>query len=88
MKIWKSVPSYWYDSRWYYFAKNHGRAYAVGATLAYLVGGGLNYLRCRITGKERGVNPGFLTSMISHDLRALLRRPVTSHSQERRGTVS
>ncbi len=78
MKNWTRVPPYWYDSRWYYFTKNHGTAYAIAATLAHLLGGSLHYLRCLITRRERRVKPGFLTTMLAHDLRALLRRKKTS----------
>ncbi|WP_457773878.1 glycosyltransferase family 2 protein [Phycobium rhodophyticola] len=39
MKDWARVPDYWFNSRWYYFCKNHGRGYAVAATLAHVAGG-------------------------------------------------
>lgn len=84
MKTWARVPPYWYDSRWYYFSKNYGTLYAVGATLAHLLGGGLHYLRCLVTRKERRVKPGFLTTMLSHDLRVLLRPQALSQASEHR----
>lgn len=86
-KVWKRIPSYWYDSRWHYFAKNHGKVYAVCATLAHLLGGGLNYLRCLVTGKERGARPGLLTTMLVHDVKALMRRQTMSPLPENRDTV-
>ncbi len=40
----KPRPRYWYDSRRRYFAKNHGRCFAIVAEFAYLFG----LLTCRI----------------------------------------
>ena len=75
MKDWARVPDYWFDSRWHYFAKSHGRPYAAAATLAHAAGGALHRLRCRLTGR-RPVDPaGFLRTLLRHDLRAL-RTPV------------
>ncbi|WP_299552975.1 glycosyltransferase family 2 protein [uncultured Tateyamaria sp.] len=87
MKTWQRVPDYWYDSRWYYFSKNHGRVYAASSTLLHLVGGALHWLRCKATGKACSIAPGFLTTMLRHDLRALFaasapaRIPTMSQSQ-------
>lgn len=75
MKEWKRVPPYWYNSRWHYFSKNHGRIYAATATLLHLCGGWLNALRCLIMRRERSVTPGFLKTMLAHDIRALTKRP-------------
>ncbi|HCQ64033.1 MAG TPA: glycosyl transferase [Rhodobacteraceae bacterium] len=72
MKTWGRVPGYWFDSRWHYFAKNHGIGYAALASLAHLAGGGLHWLRCTLTRRDRGVAPGFLTTLLAHDARALL----------------
>ncbi len=72
MKTWGRVPGYWFDSRLYYFRKNHGRLYAALATLMHLTGGGLHWLRCLITRKQRGVAPYFLLSMVRHDLAAMI----------------
>lgn len=88
MKEWKRMPPYWYDSRWHYFSKNHGRGYAFAATAMHLLGGGLHYLRCLVTRRERKVTSGFLSEMFAHDLRALLRRPAASQVQESRDTIS
>ena len=35
---WERMPSYWFDSRWYYFRKNYGLAYTVAVTLSLLAG--------------------------------------------------
>jgi len=72
MKEWQRVPDYWFDSRLYYFRKNHGTAYAALATVAHVIGGGLHRLRCLITRKPPADPPGFLRTLIAHDARALL----------------
>lgn len=51
MKGWTRVPSYWLDSRRRYFLAHHGRAGFVAATLARLVGMGLNRTRLALTGR-------------------------------------
>lgn len=73
MKTWDRVPAYWFDSRFYYFVKNHGVAYTALATALHLFGGVLHRLRCLVTSKERGVSPHFLRTLARHDLAALPR---------------
>ena len=73
MKEWQIYPSYWYDSRFYYFAANFGRAYAMGATAAHWAGAFLFWMRCTLTGKRRGLPPRYLRRLLSHDLRAMVR---------------
>lgn len=94
MKRWSEVPGYWYDSRLRYFAKNHGTAYAAGATLAHLAGGVLWRLRRVIQRKPPADPPRFLRRLVAHDLSAALaglrrapdrttrRTPVTSPRPE------
>jgi GT2 family glycosyltransferase len=67
MKEWKRVPDYWFASRWHYLTKNHGRAYAACATILHLIGGGLHWLRCKVTGKAYDGAPHFLRTMARHD---------------------
>jgi GT2 family glycosyltransferase len=74
MKTWRRVPGFWLDSRWHYFTKTHGRAYAAAATLAHLTGGALWRLRRLVQGKPRIDPPHFLRDLLAHDLRALVRR--------------
>jgi len=75
MKTWKATPDYWYDSRWYYFAKNHGRAYAGLASVLHITGGCLHFLRCILFGRKSTIPLRFLTTMARHDFAALLQRP-------------
>lgn len=44
------APDYWYQSRAYYFRKNHGRAYALAADLAWMAGALLYYARSKVAG--------------------------------------
>lgn len=73
MKSWGRIPGFWLDSRWHYFTKNHGTAYAVVATLAALSAGGLWRLRLLIQNKDRGDPPRYLRDMAAHHARALIR---------------
>lgn len=73
MKEWKRVPNYWFDSRWYYFTKNYGRGYAACATMLHLTGGGLDWLRRKLTGKSPARAPHFLRTMARHDAAALFK---------------
>lgn len=73
MKTWARIPGFWLDSRWYYFARSHGRGYAAAATLAHVAGGVLWRARCVIEGKDRVDPPRFLRDLSRHALRALLR---------------
>ena len=74
MKGWDRVPDYWYDSRYYYFSKHHGWWGAVLATKARVAGTWLFRLRCALTRRPHGDPPGYLSTMIAHDMRALTHR--------------
>jgi hypothetical protein len=73
MKTWGRIPGFWLDSRWHYFATNHGTGGAVAATLALLSGGVLWRLRVALQGKPRVDPPGFLRDLARHHWRRLLR---------------
>ncbi|MCH2094783.1 MAG: glycosyltransferase family 2 protein [Rhodobacteraceae bacterium] len=73
MKTWKQVPDYWFDSRWHYFCKNHGRAYACAATTMHVAGGLLWRMRRAIQKKPRAEAPGFLRKLFWHDATAVFR---------------
>lgn len=78
MKTWTRMPGYWFDSRWHYFSKNHGRGYAALATLAHLGGGLLWRVRRLVQQKPAADPPKFLRSLLIHDLAFLLRRPAAT----------
>lgn len=73
MKKWSRTPRFWFDSRLYYFVKNHGVLYAAGATLLHLIGGGLRKLRGLIDKKARGGPYRFLPDLALHALGAMMR---------------
>jgi N-acetylglucosaminyl-diphospho-decaprenol L-rhamnosyltransferase len=54
------APDYWYQSRAYYFRKNHGRTYAFAADLAWMAGALLYYARSKVTGAK---DPALWTSI-------------------------
>jgi GT2 family glycosyltransferase len=82
MKTWARMPGYWFDSRLYYFTKNHGRIYAAFATLAHLTGGAFHRLRSTLQRKPRVDPPKFLWDMAVHSLcsakKAFFTRPPES----------
>ncbi len=75
MKKWTRTPSYWFDSRWHYFSKVHGRAYAIAATFALLAGSGIYGLRRLIQSKPQVNSDGFIRDLWSN-MRTQLARPV------------
>jgi len=74
MKTWQRTPGYWFDSRLWYFAKNHGAVYAGLATLAYLAGWSLNRVRQLIRPQRLDLPPRFVPDLVSHALRCLWHR--------------
>jgi len=66
MKDWQRVPDYWFASRRYYFEKNHGRAYALAATLAHVAGLGIYGLRVLVQRKKPHTPPHFLRDLVKH----------------------
>ncbi len=84
MKTWARVPDYWFASRRHYFVKNHGRAYALAATLAHLSGGALGQVWRVIRRKRASGPPHFLRSLLLSDMRAVLGRgPRTAPARAR-----
>jgi N-acetylglucosaminyl-diphospho-decaprenol L-rhamnosyltransferase len=66
MKAWGRTPTYWFDSRRYYFVKNHGRAYETAATLAHVAGALIWRLRCLVSGRKPATPAHFLRDLIRH----------------------
>ncbi|MCR9155748.1 MAG: glycosyltransferase family 2 protein [Rhodobacteraceae bacterium] len=73
MGTWSRTPTYWYQSRWYYFSKNHGRTFAIVATALNVIGTSLWRLRRLIERKSAPSAQHFLKDLVSHDVRAFLR---------------
>ncbi|UXX83514.1 glycosyltransferase [Roseovarius pelagicus] len=77
MRTWARTPQYWFDSRRHYFVKNHGRAYAVGATVARIAGAALWRVRVALSSRALGDPPHFLRDLTIHALRGVFRRDVS-----------
>ncbi|RJL18566.1 glycosyltransferase [Paracoccus siganidrum] len=73
MKGWGRTPSYWFDSRWRYFRKNHGLASAIAATVAQTIGLSINRLRAAIGNAPRNGPRRHMRDLLAHDIRALVR---------------
>lgn len=74
MKTWKRMPGYWFDSRLWYFTKNHGALYAALATLAYVAGSTISLARQALGNKQPSGPERFLRDLVSHALRCLWHR--------------
>lgn len=74
MKYKKRIPGYWFDSRLWYYTKNHGALVAALATLSYVAGSAVLGVR-QLLGKKRADGPDhFLSDLVSHALRSLWQR--------------
>jgi len=74
LKTWVRVPGYWFDSRLYYYTKNHGALYAGLATTAFVLCRSLYRLRRIIERKPHGDAERFLRDMMSHAIGRVLGR--------------
>lgn len=74
MKTWKRMPAFWFDSRLWYFTKNHGVLYAGTATVAYLAGATLSRLRRLFAPQDFNRPQHFLKDLVSHALRCAWHR--------------
>ena len=73
MKTWKRMPPFWFDSRLWYFTKNHGIFYAGMATMAYVAGALIFKLR-QVFGKHGNQPQYFVGDLVSHALRCAWHR--------------
>ena len=74
MSKWQRTPDYWYNSRLYYFTKNHGPVVAALATFAHMVGGMLHRVRQGVQGRKPVDPPHFLRMLLCHDFKAMFKR--------------
>ena len=74
MKTWKRMPPFWFDSRLWYFTKNHGVLYAATATLALLAGALITKFRRLLQKGNPDPYKHFLGDLISHALRCAWHR--------------
>lgn len=65
----RRLPGYWFDSRFRYFAKNHGRGYAIAATMARAAGCLVLGLRRLLSRRAQQNPPHFLRDLLAHGFR-------------------
>ncbi|MCV3273779.1 glycosyltransferase family 2 protein [Roseobacter sinensis] len=70
----RARPAYWYDSWRHYYIKNHGRAGALVAGMAWMVGAVLNHVLARLRRQDPHAPLHFFRDMTQHVLRPLLGR--------------
>lgn len=84
MGTWQRIPTYWLDSRLYYYEKHFGKFYATLATLLLFVGGSLARFRHLVGGPRHTGPDGFQADLLAHFIRNIWRpRPpavTTKHS--------
>jgi GT2 family glycosyltransferase len=69
MKKWKKVPQYWFDSREYYFRKNHGDAYLHAANVAFAATYGLFKVRAKLQSKSDPNPRGFFRDFLRYSFK-------------------
>ncbi len=65
-------PAYWYESRRLYFYRSHGRAGAIGCTLAAILGAWVNHVHSRLRGRRPWIPDRFIRDSWRHMLAPLL----------------
>jgi GT2 family glycosyltransferase len=70
----RRVPGYWFDSRRRYFRKNHGRAYALAADLAWVSGHLVHLFKQALRRAPRQDPPRLLGDFVRHGMSAAGRR--------------
>lgn len=90
MGSWQRVPQFWLNSRLHYFAKNHGRAYAMAATVMAGLGGVIWRARLMVQrGRDPIDPPRYLRDLITHDIRrGFGMSPEPARSRGKKGTGS
>lgn len=78
-------PRYWFESRRRYFVKNHGRAYALCADAAWLLGFALWRVRRMLQGKPDSDPPHMLWDFLRFRVRP---GPTAATPRERRRTLA
>jgi hypothetical protein len=61
----RRMPAYWFDSRYRYFRKHHGVAYATGCDLARALGMVIWYVKERALGRPKTGRPHLLRDFLS-----------------------
>ncbi|MFN3274062.1 MAG: glycosyltransferase family 2 protein [Paracoccus sp. (in: a-proteobacteria)] len=68
MRDWTLPPDYWFASREHYYRRNHGRPYALAATLAHLTGLAIRRLRALMGRTDADFPHGQAGALLRHAL--------------------
>jgi N-acetylglucosaminyl-diphospho-decaprenol L-rhamnosyltransferase len=68
----RRMPQYWFDSRQYYFRKNHGAAYLTLSDVLFAVGFSLWRVRRKLQNKPDQDPPEMLSDFLRHSVRSRL----------------
>lgn len=60
----KSMPQYWFDSRYRYFRKHHGRGYAAASDIAFILGNLLYVAKKKAQGEKATLRPKLLSNFV------------------------
>lgn len=85
MKKWKKVPQYWFDSREYYFRKNHGDAYLHAVNVVYAATYGLFKVRAKLQQKDDPNPRGFFRDFLRNSFKLPI--PGADAIQDSRGNA-
>ena len=83
MKTMSRMPAYWFDSRLWYFSKNHGVLYAAMATLALLTGTLISRIRRLFSQRRPGRHKLALRDLVSHALQCAWYRRLIHQAHQR-----
>lgn len=82
MRKWKKVPQYWFDSREYYFRKNHGEAYLHAANVVYAATYGLFKVRAKLQRKDDPNPRGFFRDFLRNSFKLPIPHVEPTHESE------
>lgn len=68
----KAMPQYWFDSRYRYFRKHHGKGYAAASDFAFLFGNLLFLAKKKAKGKPAKLRPNLLSHFVKFSVTSFL----------------
>ncbi|MDX2021232.1 MAG: glycosyltransferase family 2 protein [Deltaproteobacteria bacterium] len=68
----REMPQYWFDSRYRYFRKHHGKAYAAFSDLAFLLGHVTYLAKRRAQGQRATLRPSLLKNFVRFSVASFL----------------